>query len=144
MNETALAAMSVSDLGGMLRGRAISATELLDSTPVRARLWPVPPRSADRTDPKPGAHGRIADEIRGLGAVRGTVGFVRTATDGGRDHGRATDMGSAKARWVGLTFTAELSVHFPASPRRSCPAWERSWDLRLRLVTVSRCRPGCP
>jgi hypothetical protein len=28
--------------------------------PVRACPWPVPPRFVDRTDPKPGAHGRIA------------------------------------------------------------------------------------
>jgi hypothetical protein len=38
-----------------------------------------------------GVHGQIADGVRGVGAVRGTVGFARTATDGGRDDGRATD-----------------------------------------------------
>jgi hypothetical protein len=41
--------------------------------------------------PRPDPTGHIADENRGLGAVRGTVGFARTATDEGRDHGRATD-----------------------------------------------------
>ena len=51
--------------------------------------------------------------------MRGTVGFARTATDGGRDHGRATDEVRG-ARCVGLTFAAELSVHVPASAR--CPA----------------------
>jgi anti-sigma regulatory factor (Ser/Thr protein kinase) len=48
--------------------------------------------------------------------VRGTVGFARTATDGGRDRGRATD-DVRGARCVGLTFAAELSVHVPASAR---------------------------
>jgi hypothetical protein len=52
--------------------------------------------------------------------VRGTVGFARTATDGGRDHGRVTDEGLGEARCAGLTFAAELSVHVPASAR--CPA----------------------
>jgi hypothetical protein len=33
----------------------------------------------------------MADGNRGLGAVWGTVGFARTATDGGCDDGRATD-----------------------------------------------------
>jgi anti-sigma regulatory factor (Ser/Thr protein kinase) len=62
--------------------------------------------------------------------VRGTVGFARTATDGGRDHGR----GSAKARCAGLTFAAEVSVHFPASAR--CPAGSPGWGGRGRAGAV--------
>ena len=31
-----------------------------------------------------GVHGQIADGVRGVRAVRGTVGFARTATDGPR------------------------------------------------------------
>jgi anti-sigma regulatory factor (Ser/Thr protein kinase) len=45
--------------------------------------------------------------------------FSRTATDGGRYNGRATDRVRGD-RAAGLTFTAELSVHVPASAR--CPA----------------------
>jgi anti-sigma regulatory factor (Ser/Thr protein kinase) len=52
--------------------------------------------------------------------VCGTVGFARTATDGGRDHGRATDQVRGGGPVRGLTFAAKLSVHFPASAR--CPA----------------------
>ena len=66
-----------------------------------------------------GVHGRIADGNRGQGALRGTVGFARTATDGGRRHGRAHGQGTWR-RVYGLTFGAELSVHVPASAR--CPA----------------------
>jgi hypothetical protein len=58
-------------------------------------------------------HGRIADGNRGLGAVRGTVGFARTATDGDRIHGRATDQVGGGGAVRGLTFAVELSVHVP-------------------------------
>ena len=49
-----------------------------------------------------------------MGAVRGTVGFARTATDGGRIHGRATDQVGGGGAVRGLTFAVELSVHVPA------------------------------
>ena len=52
--------------------------------------------------------------------MRGTVGFARTATDGGRDHGRVTDEVRGGGPVRGLTFAAELSLHVPASAR--CPA----------------------
>ncbi len=51
--------------------------------------------------------------------MRGTVGFARTATDGGRRHGRVHGRGPRRPV-CGLTFGAELSVHVPASAR--CPA----------------------
>jgi len=54
----------------------------------------------------------MADGVRGVGAVRGTVGFARTATDGGRHDGRATD-GPAEA-------ACRLDVHGQAERAFPC------------------------
>ena len=47
--------------------------------------------------------------------MRGTVGYARTATDGGRIHGQATDQVGGGGAVRGLTFAVELSVHVPAA-----------------------------
>src|ERR1017187_7407266 len=62
-----------------------------------------------------GVHGRIADENRGLGAVRGPSAF-----HGRPRTGAATTDEGPGARCAGLTFAVELSVDVPASAR--CPA----------------------
>jgi len=57
--------------------------------------------------------GEVLVQVSYLSAVS------RTATDGGRTNGRATDEGPRRSV-CGLTFAAELSVHIPASA--PCPA----------------------
>jgi len=59
-----------------------------------------------------GVHGRIADGNRGQGAVCGTVGFARTATDEGRDDGRATDKGPRRP-WCRLDVHGGAERAFP-------------------------------